>query len=185
MLNLSEKLKNFTETVIETEVSLADNNIIMLEEGINQLLTLLIEIKKTNNRLYIIGNGGSAAVASHAVIDFINIGKISAHTLQDPAILTCMANDYGYENVYSSTIQQMVNHGDCLIAISSSGESQNIINGVAVAKERGAKVVTLSGFDANNRLKNIGDLNFWCNSDDYGSVEIAHQFILHHIADNL
>ena len=74
---------------------------------------------------------------------------------------------------------------DILIAISRSGQSKNIIAAVETAKSNDSTVITLSGFKSDNRLRTTGDINFWSNSDDYGIVEIAHQFILQNIADRL
>ena len=74
---------------------------------------------------------------------------------------------------------------DILIAISSSGQSRNIVNAVAVAKKNGATVITLSGFQDNNPLRQIGHYNLWLNSKDYGQVEIGHAFILHYLTDRL
>ena len=118
-----------------------------------------------------------------AVIDFMNVGKLSAITLHDSATLTCMANDYGYENAFSNIIKLTLKPKDILIAISSSGQSKNIINAVESAKNLDSTVITFSGFKSNNPLRKMGDINFWCNSKDYGMVEIGHQFLLHNLAD--
>ena len=96
-----------------------------------------------------------------------------------------MANDYGYENVFSNIIKHTLKPKDVLIAISSSGQSENIIAAVKAAKNNDSIVITFSGFKQDNKLRTSGDINFWSNSDDYGIVEIAHQFILHNIADRI
>ncbi len=183
-LIINKRLEQFNHIVNRTEVT-ATNAACSLENGINNVYQDLIKVRELKSNLYIIGNGGSAAVASHAAIDFMNIGKISAHTLHEPAMMTCMTNDYGYEYAFSTIIQHTLRAGDLLIAISSSGQSRNIINAVQAAKEKSAKVITLSGFEPNNHLRKLGEINFWNNSKDYGMVEIAHQFILHNFADRL
>ena len=94
-----------------------------------------------------------------------------------------MANNYGYENTFSNFLKTTIIKNDLLFAISSSGKSMNIINAVAISKMNAAKVITLSGFNSVNDQRVIGDINFWCNSKDYGMVEIANQFILHNLAD--
>ena len=79
-------------------------------------------------RLFFIGNGGSAAIASHMAADFAKNGGVPALAFNDGASLTCLANDYGYEQVFALPLRQHMRSGDCLIAISSSGKSVNILN---------------------------------------------------------
>jgi len=132
-----------------------------------------------------VGNGGSAAIASHAVIDFINMDKMRATAMLDAAVTTCISNDYGYEQVYAKQLMQCIDGKDVLIAMSSSGQSKNIMNAVSVATSKNAKVFTLSGFLTDNPLRKMGDYNLWLNSKDYGQVEIGHAFILHYLTDRL
>lgn len=153
------------------------------EAGIQRAMQYLRAIRTQGGRVYLIGNGGSAGVASHATTDFMNVAKLRAHTLHDSSILTCMANDYGYENAFARMLTQVAAKGDALIAISSSGKSLNIRHAVTAMKQAGGVVITLSGFDATNPLRSMGDLNVWLDSKDYGFVEIGHQFVLHNIAD--
>jgi len=180
--DLVERLHEFQQVVENTKTTDANNELV-LEDGLEQSYNLITRIKEIKGNLYIVGNGGSASVASHAAIDFMNVAKMSAHTLHDSATLTCMANDYGYENAFSNILKTTINKSDLLIAISSSGQSKNIINAVNISKQHGARVITLSGFNSKNSLRAEGCINFWCNSDNYGMVEIAHQFILHNLAD--
>jgi D-sedoheptulose 7-phosphate isomerase len=180
---LINRITQFQETVLTTTVTDSESNELLLETGLVRSHKVFVKIQKEKKNCYIIGNGGSAAIASHAAIDFMNVGKISAITLHDTATLTCMANDYGYENAFSNIIKLVLKPQDILIAISSSGQSKNIINSVESAKDHGSTVITLSGFDSKNPLRKMGDINFWCNSRDYGMVEIGHQFILHNLAD--
>ncbi len=135
--------------------------------------------------MYLIGNGGSAAIVSHAKTDFMNVAGIKAITLLEPAIITCLSNDYGYENVFSRQLEVLANPDDILIAVSSSGQSKNIINAAQIMKQKGASVITLTGFKENNPLRKMGDLNYWLSSSNYTLVEIAHLFVLHHMADCL
>jgi D-sedoheptulose 7-phosphate isomerase len=146
------------------------------------LCATLLAARSGGNRVYVIGNGGSAAVAAHIVNDYVNVGKLAALTLHDPALLTCMANDYGYEHAYARLVRTMARPGDVVIGISSSGRSANIRNAATAAAEAGALAVTLSGFAPDNPLRSLGALNVWTPSEDYGLVETAHLFILHHVA---
>jgi D-sedoheptulose 7-phosphate isomerase len=178
-----KRIEQFQRTVGSIEITDIKSYKLFIEDGISKVCALLTKIRRVKGNIYIIGNGGSASIASHAAVDFMNVAKLSAHTLHDSAVLTCMANDYGYENSFSSILKTVVKENDLLIAISSSGQSKNIINAVKIAKENGIVVITLSGFSSENGLRSSGDINFWSNSSDYGMVEISHQFILHNIAD--
>ena len=180
---LEKRINHFTDIAVGTIISDTENIGFLLEDGLTEIYKLLVGVQKKKRSLYIIGNGGSAAIASHAVIDFMNVGKISAHTLHDPSTLTCMSNDYGYENAFSKILNITLKKEDLLIVISSSGQSKNMTNAVKAAKKNGTTVITLSGFDSKNTLRTLGDINIWINSRDYGMVEIAHQFILHNLAD--
>ena len=174
------KIKPFVKEHLTRLKKILDNIVVDI---ISDIVDTLEETIENKSRIYILGNGGSAAISSHAVIDFINVAKIRAYTLQDSATLTCMANDYGYENVFSRILNTIIKKEDVIIAISSSGESKNIINAVKASKEIGAIVITFSGFNLKNTLRSLGSINIWSNSLDYGMVEIAHQFILHNLAD--
>ncbi|MGQ0665461.1 MAG: D-sedoheptulose-7-phosphate isomerase [Nitrospiraceae bacterium] len=167
------------------QVTDASGNRLDSEESILQILELLRDLRRRNGNLYLVGNGGSAAVASHSVTDFLNVGRLRAATIHDSSLLTCMANDYGYESAFARILSVLAQPGDVLIAISSSGKSPNIRNAAAKVRELGGAVITLSGFASDNPLRALGNLNIWLNARDYGMVEIGHQFVLHNIADRL
>lgn len=154
-----------------------------LEVGIVAVCKRFAELRKAGQGLYLVGNGGSAGVASHSATDFFNVAKLRAVTLHESALLTCMANDFGYENAFARMLSQMVRPGDVVVAISSSGKSMNIRNAAIQAAQNGGFVITLSGFSGDNPLRSLGDMNIWLDSCDYGFVEIGHQFILHNISD--
>jgi D-sedoheptulose 7-phosphate isomerase len=103
--------------------------------------------------------------------------------ISDAAVLTCLANDFGYDQVYAKALELQAGPRDGLIAISSSGNSANIVNAVAAARQRGCWVATLSGFAPGNILRRLGDVNFYLASDNYGTVEVGHLILLHAILD--
>jgi len=154
-----------------------------IDEAFSSFKSYILECKKKSGIVYVIGNGGSAGIASHFSNDLIKALKIPSMTLFDSNILTCLANDYGYEKCFSENLKVNMRSNDLLVAISSSGNSLNIINAVKVAKEKEAKVVALSGFDSANKLRDLGDLNFWIDKKDYGLVEMGHFIILHTLID--
>ncbi len=133
--------------------------------------------------VYVIGNGGSAGIASHFSNDLMKALKIASQTLYDTNLMTCLANDIGYENVFSYPLDKYLKSNDLLVAISSSGQSANIVKAAEVALSRKASLLTLSGFKSTNPLRALGHLNFWIDESDYGLVETAHFFLLHTIID--
>lgn len=138
---------------------------------------------KDRKRVFFVGNGGSNAISSHMVEDYAKIGRFQAFTFSDSALITCFSNDYGYENAIKEWLELYFEEGDLLIAISSSGNSANILNAAAKAKEKGGDVLTLSGFKSDNKLRNIGDVNFYLEVENYGIIESFHQIILHVMLD--
>ena len=147
--------------------------------GIEMAAKLIVSLVDSDHKLMLIGNGASAAISSHISTDFwSNIG-IRAVAFNDSSLLTCISNDYGYKHVFEKPIEMFADKGDILIAISSSGKSENILLGVNSARLKECKVITLSGFDKNNPLSILGDYNFYVPSNTYGQVEIIHHSICH------
>jgi D-sedoheptulose 7-phosphate isomerase len=155
------------------------------EEGVSAMLDLLKAARQRQGTVYLVGNGGSAAVASHAATDFFNTGGMRALTLHDPSTLTCFSNDYGYEHAFGMRLDRLLTANDLLIAISSSGQSSNILNAADASLKKNVELITLTGFHHDNPLRAKGTLNYWVNSEHYGMVEIGHLFLLHYIADLL
>ena len=182
---LNARSSELHSVIISTQVTDASGNRLDTEASILQILDLLRDLRRRNGSLYLVGNGGSAAVASHSVTDFLHVARLRATTLHDSSLITCMANDYGYENAFARILSTLAQPGDALIAISSSGKSLNICNAAAKVRELGGSIVTLSGFAPDNPLRTLGNLNIWLDSRDYGMVEIGHLFALHNVADRL
>jgi D-sedoheptulose 7-phosphate isomerase len=159
------------------------SEVIDSQEALEMAHFLLNQVARIGGIIYVIGNGGSAAIASHFCTDLLRTLEISAATLTDANVLTCFANDFGYENVYKLPLLRNLRSHDLLVVISSSGKSPNIIEAVKVAKEKKTSILGLSGFSPTNPLRRLGDLNFWLDSTDYGLVEMGHFFLLHTIID--
>jgi D-sedoheptulose 7-phosphate isomerase len=154
-------------------------NVINNKQNLEKILKLANILKKIKKKVIIIGNGGSSAIASHFTIDFIKNTNSKCLNLSDHSLITCFANDYGYENCVAKYIEFYGEKGDILIAISSSGKSKNVLNSVKSAKKKFfSKIITLSGFDKKNALRKEGDLNIWVDSKVYNIVENAHQYFL-------
>lgn len=158
---------------------------IELITGMNTLIKQLKHNHSIGGTLFFIGNGGSSAIASHMAVDYTKNGGVRAQAFNDASLLTCFGNDYGYEKMFEAALEVYARKGDILFAISSSGESKNIINGVNKAKSMGCPTVTFSAFSAVNTLRRIGDKNFYvpCEKGQYGIAEVTHLSIIHTILD--
>jgi D-sedoheptulose 7-phosphate isomerase len=148
-----------------------------------KIIRILKETKKNKKKVILVGNGGSAAMASHVSVDLVKMCKIRAINFNEADLLTCFSNDYGYENWVQKALSFYADKGDLLICISSSGESKNIINGAKFAKKIGCKVVTLTGFNKKNRVRKIGYVNLWADSKNYNIIEMTHHTWLLSIVD--
>ena len=143
-------------------------------EALNNLSDAIKNAHQQGNKIILAGNGGSASIASHASVDLTKSSKIRAINFNEPNLITCFANDFGYEHWISQGLIAFADKGDLIILISSSGQSKNMINGAKTARELGCKIVTFSGFLENNPLKQLGHINFYVNSTSYNYVEMAH-----------
>jgi D-sedoheptulose 7-phosphate isomerase len=139
---------------------------------------LIIESNKKGKKIIVVGNGGSAAMASHVAVDFTKAAGIRAVTFNEADLLTCFGNDYGYENWVEKALGFYADPGDTAILISSSGTSPNILKGTAKAREMGLSTITLSGFKNDNPLRELGDINLWADSQAYNVVEMTHHIWL-------
>ncbi|MCH9626118.1 MAG: Phosphoheptose isomerase [Chlamydiales bacterium] len=169
--------------VIDRCVYTTSQGEVSASEALKMFHFLLEQVTQVEGIVYVIGNGGSAGIASHFCTDLLRTLQISAMTFSDSNILTCFANDFGYENVYKMPLMCNLRSRDLLVAISSSGSSQNIVEACQVARDKKAGLITLSGFEPDNALRGLGELNFWLESADYGLVETGHFFLLHTIVD--
>lgn len=153
--------------------------------GFDKLIKEFIRHKEQEAHLFFIGNGGSSAIASHMTADFMKNGGMRTCSLYDSAMMTCMGNDYGYEEVFSKPLGYLLRQGDLLVAISSTGNSQNIINAINVAKKKEATVITFTGFKPDNKVKQLGNINVYVPCEKYGMVESIHNMILQQVVDEI
>ena len=158
-------------------------------QKINVIINVLNEAYKNNKNIFIIGNGGSATTAMHFSCD---LGKNTVREFNDKkekrfrvipltaniATITAIANDISYEEIFSQQLLNLISKGDVLIAISASGNSKNILKAVEIAKESGAIVIGLIGFNG-GKLKDISDYYIIVNSNSYGVVEDMHHMLAH------
>ena len=145
----------------------------------------------TDRQVLMIGNGGSSSTASHMAVD---VGKAAAahggrrlrviSLAENPAMVTAIANDCGYENVFVEQLKSLLRPGDVLVALSASGNSNNILRAIDLARSKGAQVVALLGFSGGAAAA-LADVAIVVPSDDYGVIENVHMVINHIITDYL
>jgi D-sedoheptulose 7-phosphate isomerase len=152
---------------------------------LEQAAKMVWETHQSRKKIIIVGNGGSAAMASHVAVDFTKAAGIRAVNFNEADLITCFANDYGYEQWVAKALEAYADKGDLTILISSSGKSQNILNASKIASDIGLSTITLSGFFKDNPLKKSGDLNLWVDSCEYNIVEMTHHIWLVAIIDYL
>ena len=150
---------------------------------INQSVELIKKVKNNNNKIYIVGNGGSSSIASHVSVDFAKVARIPSSTFNNANFITCFANDYGYENWVTEAIKAYCNNNDLFILISSSGTSKNIVNAAKHLTKNNYDLITLTGFNNHNPLSKLGKINYFVNSKKYNYVEMVHHIILVSIVD--
>lgn len=155
------------------------------ETAMKALVDYISDFKNAGKQLFFIGNGGSAAIASHMTADYMKNGGMKTYSLYDSSVTTCLANDYGYEEVFLRPLNFLANKEDLLIAISSSGNSENIVNAINAAKRKGAKIITLSGFSRDNKIVTLGDYGIYVPVSHYGIVESVHGLLLQQIVDSI
>jgi D-sedoheptulose 7-phosphate isomerase len=129
------------------------------------------------------GNGGSAAIASHCAVDFTKNAGIRSVNFNEADLITCFANDYGYEHWLKKALEFYADSGDVAVLISASGKSPNMVEAGRFARERGLPLVTFTGFGMDNPLKALGEINFWVDSRAYNVVEMTHQIWLLAVCD--
>jgi len=172
---LTTYLEDFSDLVMSKEETV---------EKLAEVADLLKDVHSVGKKTLIFGNGGSAAISSHFSVDLTKNAGLRCVNFNEANLITCFANDYGFERWVEKAVDFYGDKGDLLIVISSSGSSKNMLNGVKAARNGNFQaVVTLSGFAENNPLSQLGDINLWINSRAYNFVENIHQIWLLAIVD--
>ncbi len=172
---LASYLEDFSDLVKPNEETV---------EKLAEVADLLKNVNSVGKKTLIFGNGGSAAISSHFSVDLTKNAGLRCVNFNEADLITCFANDYGFDRWVEKAVDFYGDEGDLLIVISSSGSSKNMLNGVKAARNGNFQaVVTLSGFAENNPLSQLGDINLWINSRAYNFVENIHQIWLLAIVD--
>lgn len=162
-----------------TEVTAKGQGALPVEQGLARATELSRQAIGARKTMFFCGNGASSAMAGHMALDWLKAGEAKAVSFNDPAVLTAVANDTGYENAFSLPLSRLGSAGDVLVTISSSGNSPNVLAAIPAAQRLGMTVLTFSGFKPDNRSRQLGDLNFYVPCKTYGVAECCHQVLLH------
>lgn len=155
-----------------------------LSDEIANTVKLIINSYKNDRKVILMGNGGSAADAQHIAAEFIGRFKLERKSLPaialttNTSIITAIANDYGYDMVFSRQLESLAENGDILIAISTSGSSPNILRGIEIAKSKNIKIVGMTG-RSGGKMKDIVDILINIPSDNTPRIQEAHITIGH------
>ena len=162
----------------------------LLIDQIEQAIKMIINSFQSGGKLIIFGNGGSAADAQHLAAEFIGRFKLTRNPLPvialttDTSILTAVGNDFGFGHIFSRQVKALARKKDIILAISTSGNSNNVINAVTVARTIGSEVVGLTGLDGGG-LKDHVDLLIDVPSEDPARIQEVHITIGHIICDQI
>lgn len=180
------KLENFMEEYLDNSKRCLDN---LSFAEVGAVVDLIWGAYKNKKTIYILGNGGSAAIATHFASD-LNSTTLGHHKdfsgkrfkavslSANVSEMTAWANDVGYGRCFAGPLENFIEEGDLVIGISSSGNSQNVIEAVRLAKKKGAKSVGLTGMGG-GKLKEVADRCIVVDSDHYGQIEGAHSVLTH------
>lgn len=174
-----EYMNECHEVLKQLEVSGQQGATMDQEEGLDKWIEITRQINDAGNNIYFAGNGASAMMAGHMSADSTKNGGMKSLFLSETALVTSVSNDISYDEVFAYPLNRFANRADMLIAISSSGNSRNIIRAIETAREKGMTVVTLTGLKEDNAARLMGDINFFVPGKTYGIVEVCHQALLH------
>jgi D-sedoheptulose 7-phosphate isomerase len=153
------------------------------EEGFSSWAQWTSDVKSRDRCIYFVGNGASASMASHFSADMAKNYRVRTSVPTDLSLITALSNDICYEEVFAEPLRWFMKERDMIVAISSSGNSPNIVRAVELTKSLGGIAVTLSAMSEDNKIRKMGDLNFYVPAQTYGLAETAHAAILHYWMD--
>ena len=174
--------------MLEEGIELNKGIIEKLPNKVEEAVELIVDCLRNGNKVMLCGNGGSATQASHIAAEFTGRFKKERKALPgialttDISAITAIANDYGFDKVFERQVEALGNKGDVLIALSTSGNSQNIINAVKKSSSMGIKTIGLLG-KGGGKMKDTSNLEIIIPSDNTPRIQEAHIFILHIICE--
>ena len=179
MIEWHQNITNLRHLLESMTVLDSQGNHLDADEAFSRLTELTFRVHSEGATIYYLGNGASASMASHFAADMVKTGSVRTMVFSDLSLLTAVANDLSYEDVYAEPLRWYMKSEDMVVAISSSGNSPNIVRAVVQAKKLGGTVVTISAMNEDNSIRKLGDLNFYVSAKTYGLAETVHAAILH------
>ncbi len=143
------------------------------------------EVRGNNAKLIFAGNGASAAISAHGAVDFTKQAKVRGITFNEADLITCFANDFGYDNWIAEGVKHYADPNDVVVLTSVSGISPSVVNAAKAAQEIGLKVVSFTGRYENNALRELSDIGFWVDSHAYNIVECIHMIWITTVIDSV
>ena len=185
---MEEATKKIITETIEMHKQMVDDLQANNTQAIDDCAQLIIKSLRKGGTVYLCGNGGSAADAQHIAGEFVGRFKRERKALPaialstDTSVLTCIANDYDYESIFSRQVEGLVKENDLLWGISTSGNSANVVKAAKLAKENGAYIIAFTG-KTDSKLEKIADVCLCANSKATASSQEIHQLAYHIICD--
>lgn len=142
--------------------------------NIEAFAELAESVRGRGGKLMFAGNGASASTAEHGAVDFTKQGKIRGVTFHDPNLITCFANDFGYDHWMAKAVEHFAAPEDAVVLISVSGNSPSVVNAAKYSRSIGLPVVGFTGRRQDNPLRQLSDIDFFVPSDAYNVVECIH-----------
>ena len=139
---------------------------------------MILKTSKKKSKILIFGNGDNISTTAHFATDMTKNAKIKTMVFNDPNLITCFSNDYGFNQLVKKTIEYYESKKDLIILLSVSGESQNLVNASKYCKKKKINCISVSGFKRNNSLSRYAKVSLWINSKSYNLVEIIQMIIL-------
>ena len=175
--------KDIHDALSNTVVAGADGAKLEVDEALRAFSSRIKAVQDSEGLVFFCGNGASCTMAEHMSHDFFQHAIVNTATCSETAHLTAISNDVDFEHVFAFRIKRVLSEKDILVTISSSGNSPNVIEAIKAARENGSYVVTFSGKGADNKSRQMGDMNFYVPLATYGMVESAHAVLLHACLD--
>ena len=179
--NMTGYLEDLNQLMLQTQVTDLAGAALTLEEGSERAIEMIVQMRTASGKVMLGGNGGSSAIVSHVQNDLSEAAGVRSMVFTEEPVLTARANDFGYGSVFERPIELWGEPGDLMITVSSSGQSENIIRALKMAREKKCSLITFSGFKPDNPSRGLGDLNFYVPSSVYGYVETAHMSLIHYM----
>lgn len=182
-MNWQKHCEEIFQLAQAVQVTMRPQETIALDVAVEDLWKKTVALRCAKRTIYCIGNGASAAIASHFSADMAKNGRLHTEVFSDLALITAISNDLSYREVFAEPLRRRATSGDILVAISSSGNSENIVHCANCARELDLFIVTLSAMKNENALRQLGDLNFYFPAQTYGNAETLHAMMLHYWTD--